>query len=57
MTQDPVSGVPAKATQGTEAYERGEKPVVVGGSVDLDGAHEVGAGQRRQRRQMVQFGG
>src|SRR5580658_1137681 len=29
----------------------------MGRSVDLDGPHEVGAGQRRQGRQMVQRGG
>ena len=44
--------VPARATQGAET--RDNVPDWLGGSFDLDGAHGVGAGKRRQRRQLVQ---
>src|ERR1700730_4264632 len=40
-----------------EGYTRCRNPLVVGGSFGLDGAHGVGAGQRRQRRSLVQFDG
>jgi hypothetical protein len=40
-----------------EGYTRCRDPLVVGGSFGLDGAHGVGAGERRQRRSLVQFDG
>ena len=42
--------VPARATQGAEIRKG---PWIVGGSLGVDGAHGVGAGQRRQRRTLV----
>ena len=56
MTQE-NSGSADEATQGREAAGGKPRGLVVGRSVDLDGTHGVGAGQRRQRRQMVQLGG
>ena len=46
--------VPARAKQGAEAERR---EMVVGGSRGVDGAHGVGAGERRQRRTLVQSDG
>ena len=41
-----------------EGYTRCRSPrLVVGGSLGLDGAHGVGAGERRQRRSLVQSDG
>ena len=55
MTQQATSGVAGKG------YARGRSPpprsVVVDGSIGLDRAHGVGAGQRRQRGQVAQSNG
>ena len=41
----------------TRCRSRKRPCLVVGGSFGMDGAHGVGAGQRRQRRTLVQFAG
>ena len=55
--------IEARASTGSarKDYTRCRKPeataLVVGRSFGMDGAHGVGAGQRRQRRTLVQFDG
>ena len=51
------SGSAVKATQGAEAAEGATPDLGWAEAFIWTGPHEVGAGQRRQGRQMVQLGG